>query len=126
MIYLIIITLCSAVLSLEIKLSTLAYKIKALLFLNEENQYFKACRRFSTYVKLLGYKATTFLLPVIIPIIVVASIHEFFRTLLDCPYCTAVWVGTIAGMNLVGLPLVEGLMMGLICSLTTRIIAKLI
>lgn len=112
-----------AVLSYEIRYSSLAYSVKRLFCLHK---YYPRIEEYSTGIPFKSIKLK-YLVLLGLPfglIIVMAKLHKYVYELLQCQYCTAIQVGMITGLVL-GYPLPTCLLLAFIGSFITSIYTRL-
>jgi hypothetical protein len=85
----------AGVLGYEMVYSDAAFLIKKLIFVDREYPVTQLAGSLKAYKKILGLRLTSLLLPFILVLILLAQIHRLVFKLLQCPYCTAFWVGAI-------------------------------
>lgn len=112
---LILLLIASGVLGYEIVYSSLAKSVKQLLFFDKDYYLITAFQFPSIIFKWLGWKAYP-MLPALLLIVLAAKLHQFFRTLFKCPYCTSFWVGGLCTFFLTGCPTAYAIAYGL-CSM---------
>jgi hypothetical protein len=95
MIDLLLISLAAAILSVESTISSLIFRFKQVLFLNEENKYINLLSNLSTYPQIIGFAASYILFPLVLLVCLLANLHIILRELLSCSYCTAFHLGWI-------------------------------
>ncbi len=96
MIELLLLSTCAAILAVELQISTLAYWIKSLLYLNEENKNITSLCKFKTYPQIIINKKLLIIMYWLVFIsVVVLNVHQYVRKLLECTYCTSFWLGLL-------------------------------
>ena len=123
LILLIIFTLLSGVLSVQIAYqSTLSLRVKQLLFL--EQPYSKKLFALSKFNTWWSFSSRWFIIlsPVIIIIILLFKLHHFISDLLDCPYCISFHLMWMLLFFFVGMNIIPSLVFGSLGILGVHII----
>ena len=106
-----VLSLVSAILGIQIQESIIALRVKQVLFL--EQPYSKrlfALSRFKTWRRMLG-TAFYLLLPLVLFFVVVMRLHIFISDLLDCPYYTSFHITWMLLFFYMGLPIITSLVL---------------
>lgn len=119
-----LIIIASGVLGYEIVFSNLSHQVKKLLFMNKDYYGITAFRYPQIICKWLG-KWKYPLAPVLVPLILIANLHQYVRSLLKCPYCTSFWCGMILSVLVLSAPITHAIVFGL-CSMLTCSVYNLI
>lgn len=112
-----------AVLAYEIVYSDLAFYVKKALFLDKYYPQVELLSSWKFYQKFLG-KYLYLLFPFALMILILSNLHRFTYTLLQCQYCTAVWVGVFTGL-VMAYPIPMCVLLGFLGSFITSIYSKL-
>jgi len=91
--------------------STLSLKVKQLLFMSQP--YSKRLLPFldlRTWLRMLGKIWFSLFLVLVIPMWLSLHLHHFISQVVDCKYCTAIYVGAAINWWVIGLPLLTTLL----------------
>jgi len=90
---LLLLSIAAAILAVESTISPLVHRIKAALYLNEENKYITLFSHFDTYPIVFGFNLTYILLPVVVLCIGLCNLYQIVRELVNCSFCLSFWLG---------------------------------
>jgi hypothetical protein len=90
---LLLLSICAAIIAVESQISPLVYSIKQLLYLHQPNKKLILLTKPATYINVIGKYSTLIGLPIIIPIIILLTIHKTLQEMLECSFCLSFHIG---------------------------------
>lgn len=102
----IIIAACVGAFSVQVVVSELSYDIRNALWLTEKYQSkLNSVSQYIFWSKLLGYKLSFFLAPLLFIIVFMSNVWLFLNRMLSCAYCQSVWYMLIVNLFVLNMSL---------------------